>query len=53
MKIKITKYSHSIIISCIGILFTAYDFVWSSLLGGFCIGVGLLWARQYGENNCK
>lgn len=53
MKIKITGYTHSIILACIGIFFIGFDSILSSIIGGVCIGTSLWWARKSGENEIK
>jgi hypothetical protein len=53
MKIRLTKYTHAWIITLIGIAFSANDTILGSFICGLCIGTGLVWAREYGESNCK
>ena len=51
MKIKITKYGHSILIAMCGVFLAGYDFLWASFFGGLLIGYGLLLARESGQEN--
>lgn len=53
MKIKISKYGHSIIISMLGIFIASYPWLWASFIGGIMIGYGLKLARQSGEEDGK
>lgn len=52
MKIRISKYGHSILFAMIGVWFVAaYPWLWSSFFGGILIGTGLRMARQSGEED--
>ena len=51
MKIRISKYGHSIIFAMLGIFMASYPWLWTSFIGGILIGYGLKLARQSGEEH--
>lgn len=51
MKIKVSKYGHSIIFAILGIWMASYPWLWSSFFGGLMIGWGLRLAKEHGEEN--